>query len=114
MSRQSRLVLLIVVILCTFGQLAFTSSINPQNIVHDDIPDNQLDLDDAISVEQDKQHVRISTPKIKEPAPTPTSTSEKSHAPTVSTSTQKTVSDNMFKDLVEASKHSEVLSKDER
>ncbi|TMW44040.1 hypothetical protein DOY81_010881, partial [Sarcophaga bullata] len=104
------LLLLFAVSVC---QLAHTSSIDPKNIVHDDIPDNQLDLDDAISVEQEKQHVRISTPKVKE-IPAPTSTSEKSRAPAVSTTTQKTVSDNLFNDLVEASKHSEALSKDER
>ncbi|KAM7345758.1 leucine-rich repeat domain-containing glycoprotein 150 isoform 1-T4 [Cochliomyia hominivorax] len=107
MSRQSRLVLLL---LLSIGvcQLALSSKI----VVHDEVPDNKLDVDDILPLEGEKQHVRISTPKVKE-IDLPTSTSEKSRSATA-TSTQKTVSDNMLNDLMEASKHSEALSKDER
>ncbi|XP_023303313.2 uncharacterized protein LOC111685291 [Lucilia cuprina] len=111
MSRQSRLVLLLLLSIGVF-QLALSSSINPLKIVHDDIPDNQLDLDDDLTAVEEEKHVRISTPKVKE-TPLPTTTSEKSRN-AMGSSTQKTLSDNMLNDLMEASKHSEALSKDER
>lgn len=107
MSRQSRLVLLLLLSVGVF-QLALSNTI----VVRDEVPDSKLDVDDILPLEGEKQHIRISTPKVKE-IPLPSSTSEKTRTPTA-TSTQKTVSDNLLNDLVEASKHSEALSKDER
>ncbi|XP_073845667.1 leucine-rich repeat domain-containing glycoprotein 150 [Musca autumnalis] len=119
MSRQSRLVLLL---LLSIGvcHVAVSSTPHSLNIVHDDIPDDQLDLnDDIITAEpvkpvEQQQHIRISTPKVKDiPVVSTTSSKSESSFSTPST-TQKTLSDNTIDDLVEAAKHSEALSKDER
>lgn len=119
MSRQSRLVLLL---LLSIGvcHVAVSSTPHSLNIVRDAIPDDQLDLNDDILPdepvkhveEQPQQHIRISTPKVKE-VPIVSTASSKSESSTAAT-TQKTLSDNTINDLVEAAKHSEALSKDER
>lgn len=115
MSRQSRRVLLL--LLCIgVASAVFASTPKPDlHIVRDDIPDNQLFSDDYIDPEDTPkpQHIRISTPKVKDVPIVPTTTSVRSESSTAA-SRQRTLSDNMLSDLVEASKHSEALSKDER
>ncbi|XP_075169491.1 leucine-rich repeat domain-containing glycoprotein 150 [Haematobia irritans] len=118
MSRQSRLVLLL---LLSIGVCQVALSSPPLNVIHDAIPDDQLDLhDDILPAEPVKQqeqtqqqHIRISTPKIKEVPVVVSTTSAKSESSTAAT-TQKTLSDNTLNDLVEAAKHSEALAKDTR
>ncbi|XP_013104271.1 uncharacterized protein LOC106084875 [Stomoxys calcitrans] len=118
MSRQSRLVLLL---LLSIGVCHVARSSPNLNIVHDAIPDDQLDLQDDIlpssepakPTNQEQQHIRISTPKVKEIPVVVSTTSAKSETSTAA-STQKTLSDNTLDDLVEAAKHSEVLAKDAR
>lgn len=110
MSRQSRLVLLL---LLSIGvvQLAHSSIASTQTVVHDEVPDNQLDSDEILP--EDTENVKISTAKVKVTTAS-TTTSAKSDTAKAETSTERIISDSVFRDLLEASKHSDMLAKDER
>lgn len=116
MSRQSRLVLLLLLAIGVC-QATLSSTQHSLNIVHDDVPDNMLDLNDDIlpaePAAKPEQHIRISTPKVKEVPVVASTTSAKSESSTAAT-TQKSIRDDILNDLVEAAKHSEALLKDER
>ncbi|KAL9914584.1 leucine-rich repeat domain-containing glycoprotein 150 isoform 1-T2 [Glossina fuscipes fuscipes] len=73
MLRQSRLVLLLLLTL-EVVQVAFTSTPLPYNFVHDDIPNNLLDLDDESQTDLIKSHIKLSTPQEKYNVTIPTNT----------------------------------------
>ncbi|XP_037943813.1 protein PFC0760c [Teleopsis dalmanni] len=117
MGRQPRLVLLL---LLTIGVFHVTLGSTPRPIpqTHDDYGSDQLDSDeegsaDIINSKHDSKDIKLSSEILKDVPKIKAKTSTTS-GPASTSSTTKPVSDEIMKDLLEASKHSSVLADDLR
>ncbi|XP_017054060.1 uncharacterized protein LOC108096727 [Drosophila ficusphila] len=106
MGRQStcRLVLLLAISLAIVHANPTTTSSSKIHYIHDDLTANELDSGEDASPAESLP--KISTPKVKDlPVETTTKKAEQK-------ATEKSLSEDVLKDLMEAAKHSQALAED--